>query len=67
MYLINEASITQGTPSDMSALECYHIELDTHEVIYAELWSKVLMVPTARFSQISSNMSDFMGASINPR
>jgi Hint domain len=36
MYLINEASITQGTPSDMSALECYHIELDTHEVIYAE-------------------------------
>jgi len=36
MYLINEASITQGTPSDMSALEYYHIELDTHEVIYAE-------------------------------
>jgi hypothetical protein len=29
--------------------------------------SKVLMVPTARFSQISSNTSDFMGASINPR
>jgi hypothetical protein len=36
MYLINEASIAQGTPSDMSAIEYYHIELDTHEVIYAE-------------------------------
>jgi len=36
MYLINEASIAQGTPSDMSALEYYHIELDTHEVMYAE-------------------------------
>jgi hypothetical protein len=36
MYLINEASIAQGTPSDMSALEYYHIEFDTHEVIYAE-------------------------------
>src|SRR5262245_11705502 len=36
MYLINEATIAQRTPSDMSALEYYHIELDTHEVIYAE-------------------------------
>ena len=36
MYLVNEASIAQGTPSEMSALEYYHIELDTHEVIYAE-------------------------------
>src|SRR5262249_41754561 len=36
MYLINEATIAQGTPSEMSALEYYHIELDSHEVIYAE-------------------------------
>jgi hypothetical protein len=36
MYLINEISIAQGTPSDMSAMEYYHIDLDTHEVIYAE-------------------------------
>jgi Hint domain len=36
MYLINEATIAQGTPSDMSALEYYHIEFDSHEVIYAE-------------------------------
>src|SRR6516225_10746003 len=36
MYLVNEASIAQGTPSDMSAIEYYHIDLDTHEVIYAE-------------------------------
>jgi Hint domain len=35
-YLINEASIAQGTPSETSALEYYHLELDTHEVIYAE-------------------------------
>jgi len=35
-YLINETSIAQGTPSDMSVIEYYHIELDTHEVIYAE-------------------------------
>ena len=36
MYLINEATIAQGTPSDMSAIEYYHLELDTHHVIYAE-------------------------------
>src|SRR5215467_4540670 len=36
MYLINEATIAQGTPSDTPAIEYYHIELDTHEVIYAE-------------------------------
>ena len=36
MYLINETSITQGTPSEMSTLEYYHVEFDTHEVIYAE-------------------------------
>src|SRR5215471_2922127 len=36
MYLINQASIAQGMPSDMSAIEYYHIDLDTHEVIYAE-------------------------------
>jgi hypothetical protein len=36
MYLVNETSITQGTPSEMSTLEYYHVELDTHEVIYAE-------------------------------
>src|SRR6516225_7603126 len=36
MFLINEATIAQGTPSELSALEYYHVELDTHEVIYAE-------------------------------
>ena len=30
VYLINETSIAQGTPSEMSALEYYHVELDTH-------------------------------------
>jgi hypothetical protein len=35
-YLINEATIAQGTPSDMSVIEYYHIELDAHEVICAE-------------------------------
>src|SRR5262249_44383958 len=28
MYLINETSIAQGTPSEMSAIEYYHVELD---------------------------------------
>jgi hypothetical protein len=36
MYLINEVSIAQGAPSDMSAIEYYHIDLGTHQVIYAE-------------------------------
>jgi hypothetical protein len=36
MYLINEASIEQGMPSDVSAIEHYHIDLGTHDVIYAE-------------------------------
>ena len=35
-YLINGTSIAQGAPLNMSAIEYYHIELDTHEVIYAE-------------------------------
>jgi hypothetical protein len=35
-YLINETSIAQGMPSDMSAIEYYHIDLGTHEVIYAD-------------------------------
>jgi len=35
-YLMNGTSIAQGTPSDMSAIEYYHIDLDTHEVLYAE-------------------------------
>jgi len=35
-YLINGSSIAQGVPSDVSAIEYYHIELDTHEVIHAE-------------------------------
>jgi hypothetical protein len=35
-YLINGTSIAQGAPSDMSAIEYYHIDLDTHEVLYAE-------------------------------
>jgi hypothetical protein len=36
MYLVNETSITQATPSERSTLEYYHVEFDTHEVIYAE-------------------------------
>jgi len=35
-YLVNGTSIAQGLPSDMSVIEYYHIELDTHEVLYAE-------------------------------
>jgi hypothetical protein len=35
-YLVNGTSVAQGAPSDMSAIEYYHIDLETHEVIYAE-------------------------------
>jgi hypothetical protein len=35
-YLINEAGIAQRMPSDMSAIEYYHIDLGTHEVVYAD-------------------------------
>jgi len=35
-YLINGNSIARGAPSDMSAIEYYHVELDRHEVLYAE-------------------------------
>jgi len=35
-HLINGTSVAQGAPSDMSAIEYYHIDLDTHEVLYAE-------------------------------
>jgi Hint domain len=35
-YLINGTSVAQGMPSDMSAIEYYHIEFDTHEVLFAE-------------------------------
>jgi hypothetical protein len=35
-HLINGISIAQGAPPDMSAIEYYHIDLSTHEVLYAE-------------------------------
>jgi hypothetical protein len=35
-HLINGTNITQGAPSDDCAIEYYHIDLGTHEVIYAE-------------------------------
>jgi hypothetical protein len=35
-HLINGTSIAQGTPSDMSEIEYYHIDLGTHEAVYAE-------------------------------
>jgi hypothetical protein len=35
-YLTNGTSITQGAPSEMSEIEYYHIDLGTHEVLYAE-------------------------------
>jgi len=35
-HLVNGTSVAQGAPSDMSAIEYYHIDLETHEVIYAE-------------------------------
>ena len=68
MYLVNETSIAQGTPSAMSALEYYHVELDTHEVIYAE---GALVESYDGWNR--DNFSNFVqyerlyGASVNPR
>jgi Hint domain len=35
-HLINGISVAHDAPSDMSAIEYYHIDLGTHEVLYAE-------------------------------
>jgi Hint domain-containing protein len=35
-HLINGKSIAPGAPSDMSAIEYYHLDLGTHEALYAE-------------------------------
>jgi hypothetical protein len=35
-YLITGTGIAPSAPSDMSAVEYYHIDLGTHEVLYAE-------------------------------
>jgi hypothetical protein len=35
-YLINGTSVARRAPSGISAIEYYHVEFDTHEVLYAE-------------------------------
>src|SRR5258706_4323884 len=35
-YLINGTSVAHGAHSEMSVIEYYHIDLGTHEVLYAE-------------------------------
>jgi Hint domain len=35
-YLINGTTITPATQTGMTAIEYYHIEFETHEVVYAE-------------------------------
>ena len=35
-HLINGTSVAPDAPSDMSAIEYYHVDLGTHEVLYAE-------------------------------
>jgi hypothetical protein len=35
-YLVNGTTITPATPAGMTAIEYYHIEFETHEVVYAE-------------------------------
>jgi hypothetical protein len=35
-HLINRTTVARAAPSDMSAIEYYHIDLNTHEVLYAE-------------------------------
>jgi hypothetical protein len=35
-YLVNGTTITPATPAGMTAIEYYHIEFETHELVYAE-------------------------------
>jgi hypothetical protein len=35
-YLVNGTSVAQRAPLDMSEIEYYHVDLETHEVIYGE-------------------------------
>jgi hypothetical protein len=35
-YLVNGASIVQAMPESLEEIEYFHIELETHEVIFAE-------------------------------
>ena len=35
-HLVNGVSVAHAAPWDMSTIEYYHIDLETHEVIYAE-------------------------------
>jgi hypothetical protein len=35
-YLTNGISVAHGAPSEISAIEYYHVDLGTHEVLYAE-------------------------------
>jgi hypothetical protein len=35
-HLVNGSSIRPGAPEGLAAIEYYHIEFDTHEVIFAE-------------------------------
>ena len=35
-YLVNDTSIIQDIPADVDVIEYYHIEFETHEVLYAE-------------------------------
>jgi hypothetical protein len=36
IYLVNNTTVGPNMPSDLDTIEYYHVEFDTHEVIYAE-------------------------------
>jgi hypothetical protein len=48
-YLINGSSVVQAVPDGMDAIEYFHIELETHEVIFAEgMPAETLLVKDGR-------------------
>jgi Hint domain len=53
MYLINQATIIRQMSSDISEIEYYHLDLGTHEVIYAE------GTPVDSFFDDGSNRENF--------
>jgi Hint domain len=67
-YLVNGTSIAPAAPSGMAAIEYYHIEFDTHEVVYAEgaLVESFMEEGSEREYFSNFSMSGSTGVSVSP-
>src|ERR1700694_1900855 len=48
----NDISICPYAPSDLEKIECYHVEFEGHEVIYAEGGPKLRWVERAKLLEL---------------